>query len=313
MAQYKAIRVAYGEALAELGAQNEDVVVLDADLSHATMTCLFAEKFPERFFDIGIAEQNMINIAAGLSTMGYIPFVSSFAIFCTGRAYEQIRNSIAYNKLNVKIGATHAGITLGEDGGSHQAFEDLALMRVIPGMTIIVPSDANETVKAVKAASELKGPVYLRLARLPSIVFDKEYPFEIGKANVLKEGQDLVIFACGIMVDEAIEAALELEKQGINAAVVNVHTIKPIDSETVLRYANTCKNIITVEEHSSIGGLGDAIADVLIGKGDFRFKKIGINDRFGQSGKPLDLLNEYGLTAKNIAKQSLELLNQDNS
>lgn len=313
MAQYKAIRVAYGEALAELGAQNEDVVVLDADLSHATMTCLFAEKFPERFFNIGIAEQNMINIAAGLSTMGYIPFVSSFAIFCTGRAYEQIRNSITYNKLNVKIGATHAGITLGEDGGSHQAFEDLALMRVIPGMTIIVPSDANETVKAVKAASELKGPVYLRLARLPSIVFDKEYPFEIGKANVLKEGQDLVIFACGIMVDEAIEAALELEKQGINAAVVNVHTIKPIDSETVLRYANTCKNIITVEEHSSIGGLGDAIADVLIGKGDFRFKKIGINDRFGQSGKPLDLLNEYGLTAKNIAKQSLELLNQDNS
>lgn len=302
MSEKKAIRVAYGEALAELGAVNDKIVALDADLSHSTMTYKFADKFPERFFNAGIAEANMVDMAAGLSTMGYIPFVSTFAIFGTGRAYDQVRNGCAYPGFNVKFAFSHAGVTLGEDGGSHQAIEDIALMRVIPKMTVVVPCDANEAKRAVKALVDMEGPAYLRMARMPSVVFEEEMPFELGKANVLREGSDVVIFACGIMVNEALEAAKSLESEGIHAEVVNVHTIKPIDRETVLASAKKCGKVITVEEHSIIGGLGDAVADVLIGNGDFKFKKVGITDRFGQSGTPAALLEEYGLTARHIAE-----------
>lgn len=308
MSEVKAIRAAYGEALAELGESNDKIVVLDADLAHATMTQTFAEKFPARFFNCGIAEANMVSMAAGLSTMGYIPFCSTFAVFGAGRAYEQVRNSVAYPNFNVKLGLTHAGITLGEDGGSHQAIEDIALMRVIPGMTVIVPCDANETKRAVSAVADRKGPAYLRLARLATPVFEQDMPFEIGKANVLKEGSDVALFACGIMVSTALECAEQLAKDGISAAVINVHTIKPIDEECVLRYAAQCKKVVTMEEHSVIGGLGDAVASVLIGKGDFTFKKIGIQDRFGQSGKPDDLLREYGLDKHSVLDSIRDVL-----
>jgi len=300
MSNLKAIRVAYGEALAELGAANDKVVALDADLAHATMTASFADKFPERFFNAGIAEANMVSMSAGLSTMGYIPFCSTFAVFGAGRAYEQVRNSVAYPHFNVKLGMTHAGITLGEDGGSHEAIEDMALMRVIPGMTVIVPCDASETRRAVFAAAEIDGPVYLRLARLPSPVFEEEMPFEVGKANVLKDGSDVAIFACGIMVNTALECAEKLKAEGVDAAVINMHTIKPIDRDCIMTYAEKCKKIVTVEEHSIIGGLGDAVADVLVGNGSFTFKKIGVEDRFGQSGKPDALLEEYELSTEQV-------------
>lgn len=304
MSEMKAIRVAYGEALAELGEANEKVVVMDADLAHATMTATFAEKFPERFFNAGIAEANMVDMSAGLSTMGYIPFCSTFAIFGAGRAYEQVRNGVAYPNFNVKLGMTHSGITLGEDGGSHQAIEDMALMRVIPGMTVVVPCDASETHRAVKAVAEMQGPAYLRLARLPSPVFEEDMPFVIGKANVLKEGTDAVIFACGIMVSTVLECAKKLEAEGKSVTVVNMHTIKPIDRESILKYAEKCKNVITVEEHSVIGGLGDAVGDVLLeNKCNVTFKKIGVQDRFGQSGKPEELLEEYGLSEKQVYNQ----------
>lgn len=310
MSEMKAIRVAYGEALAKLGKENDKVVVLDSDLSHATMTATFAEVFPDRFFNVGIAEANMVDMSAGLAIMGFTPFASTFAIFA-GRAFEQIRNGVAYPHLNVKLGMTHAGITLGEDGGSHQAIEDIAIMRSLPGMTILVPCDANETFKAVEAAAKIDGPVYLRIARLPSPVFD-DMPFEVGKANIFKEGTDVAIFTCGIMVAECLTVANELENKGISAAVINVHTIKPIDQETVLTYANKCSYTVTVEEHSVIGGLGDAIADVLIGKGDFNFKKIGVQDRFGQSGKPQDVLKEYGLSPDAILSTIEEFMKEVN-
>ena len=296
MSEMKATRLAYGESLAKLGAENDKIVVLDADLSHSTMTCKFAEKFPERFFNAGIAEANMVSMSAGMSTMGLIPFCSSFAIFGSGRAYEQIRNSVAHANFNVKIATSHAGITLGEDGGSHQAFEDLALMRVIPHMTVIVPCDASETDRAVRAAVEMNGPVYLRLARLPSPVFEQEMPFEIGKANVLREGKDLAVVTCGLMVSKVLEAAEALAAEGIEISVINMHTIKPLDEECVLRYAEKCGKVMTVEEHSIIGGLGDAVASALMGKGSFGFQKMGIQDRFGQSGTPDALLEEYGLS-----------------
>lgn len=302
MSEKKAIRVAYGEALAELGEVNDKIVALDADLSHSTMTYKFADKFPERFFNAGIAEANMVDMAVGLASMGYIPFVSTFAIFGTGRAYDQVRNGCAYGGFNVKFAMSHAGVTLGEDGGTHQAIEDIALMRVIPDMTVIVPCDANETKRAVKAMTEMQGPAYLRMARMPSPVLDMDMPFEIGKANVLREGTDAVIFACGIMVDAALQAADALQAEGIHAAVVNVHTIKPLDEETILTYAKKCKKVVTAEEHSVIGGLGDAVASALLGNGDFKFKKIGVQDRFGQSGKPFDLLAEYHLTPADIVK-----------
>lgn len=300
MSEKKAIRVAYGEALAALGEENEKVVALDADLAHATMTATFANKFPQRFFNAGIAEANMIDMAAGLSTMGFIPFASTFAVFA-GRCFDQIRNGVCYPGFNVKFGMTHAGITLGEDGGSHQAIEDVALMRSIPGMTIIVPCDAKETWRAVKAAAEIQGPVYLRLARLPSPVFEEEMPFEVGKANTLREGTDVAVFTCGIMVDECLQAAEQLSAKGISAAVINMHTIKPLDEEAVLRFASSCGAVVTVEEHSVIGGLGDAVGDVLLrNRCAIPFEKIGVQDRFGQSGKPDDVLAEYGLDVASI-------------
>lgn len=301
MSEKIATRVAYGEALIELGAKNKNVVVLDADLANATQTCKFAKEYPDRHFNMGIAEANMVDVAAGMSTMGLIPFCSTFAIFGAGRAYEQVRNSIAYPRLNVKLCMTHAGVSVGEDGGSHQAIEDLALMRAIPGMTVIVPADANEAKKAVFALAEFDGPAYLRLARLASPVFEDEHPFEIGKANVLKDGTDVAVFTCGLMVSECLEAAKLLEEDGIHAAVINVHTIKPIDAACVTRYARQCGAVVTVEEHSVIGGLGDAVSDVLMGNVACKFRKLGVNDVFGQSGKAEDVLREYGLTADQIA------------
>ena len=302
MGKNVATRAAYGEALVELGAVNEKVVVLDADLAHATQTVKFAEAYPDRFFNAGIAEANLVDMSAGLSTMGLIPFCSTFAMFGAGRAYEQVRNSIAYPHFNVKLCMTHAGVSVGEDGGSHQCIEDLALMRVIPGMTVIVPADAKEAKAAVFALAEMDGPAYLRLARLASPVFEEDHPFTIGKATVLREGGDVAVFACGLMVSECLEAAKLLEKEGISAAVINVSTIKPIDRDCVTKYATQCGKVVTVEEHSVIGGLGDAVADVLMGKVACGFRKIGVNDQFGQSGKAEDVLREYGLTADQIAQ-----------
>ena len=308
MSEKIATREAYGKALVELGEQNKKVVVLDADLAGATMTKYFKAAHPDRFFDCGIAEANMMNIGAGLSTMGLIPFCSTFAMFGAGRAYEQIRNSIAYPKFNVKICCSHAGVSVGEDGGSHQAIEDIALMRVIPGMTVIVPADAKEARKATFALADFHGPAYMRLARLATPVFEEDSPFEIGKANVLREGKDAAVFACGMMVNEALEAAKLLAAEGIEISVINVHTIKPIDAECVTKYAEKCGNVVTVEEHSVIGGLGDAVADVLMGKVCCKFRKIGVNDQFGQSGKAADVLREYGLTAGQIAVKIKETL-----
>lgn len=308
MSEKIATREAYGKALVELGKQNDKVVVLDADLAGATMTKYFKAEFPDRFYDCGIAEANMVNISAGLSTMGLIPFCSTFAMFGAGRAYEQIRNSVAYPKFNVKICCSHAGVSVGEDGGSHQSIEDIALMRLVPGMTVVVPADAKEAEKAVYAVAEMQGPVYMRTARLATPVFEEDYPFEIGKANVLREGKDAAVFACGLMVNEALEAAKLLAAEGIEITVINMHTIKPLDSECVLKYAKECGNVITVEEHSVIGGLGDAVADVLMGNVCCKFKKIGIYDQFGQSGKAADVLSEYGLTADQIAVKIKETL-----
>ena len=303
----KMMRVSYGEALVELGKKNDKVVVLDADLAHATFTGTFQKEFPDRFFNVGIAEANLVDMSVGMAAMGYIPFCSTFALFGAGRAYEQIRNSVAYPKMNVKICCTHGGITVGEDGGSHQSIEDFALMRVIPGMTVVVPSDANETEKAVLAASEHKGPLYMRIGRSPSRVLPPQ-PFEIGKANVLKDGSDIVLFACGIMVPEALDVAQTLEEKGYSTAVVNMHTIKPLDEECVLKYSEKCRHIVTMEEHSVIGGLGDAVGSVLLEKCPKRLLKIGVMDRFGQSGKPCDLMDEYGLSAKTVIPRILEIL-----
>lgn len=308
MSEKIATREAYGKALVELGEQNEKVVVLDADLAGATMTKYFKAAHPDRFFDCGIAEANMMNIGAGLSTMGLIPFCSTFAMFGAGRAYEQIRNSIAYPKFNVKICCSHAGVSVGEDGGSHQSVEDIGLMRLVPGMTVIVPADAKEARKAVFALAEFQGPAYMRLARLATPVFEEDYPFAIGKANVMREGKDAAVFACGLMVNEALEAAKLLAAEGVEISVINVHTIKPIDAACVTEYAEKCGNVVTVEEHSVIGGLGDAVADVLMGKVNCKFRKIGINDQFGQSGKAADVLREYGLTADQIAERIKETL-----
>jgi len=303
MSEKKAIRVAYGEALAKLGKTNEKIVVLDADLSHATMTATFQKAFPDRHFNAGIAEANMVDMANGMSMMGLIPFCSTFAVFA-GRCYEQIRNGVCYPHSNVKFGFTHAGITVGEDGGTHQAIEDVALMRVLPGMTVIVPGDATECEKAVAAAAEIDGPVYLRMARLPTTVLEERH-FEIGKGNVLREGTDAVLICCGIMVEVCLEVADILAGKGMDAAVINMHTIKPLDEPLVRQYADKCKAVYTVEEHSVIGGLGDAVASVLAGSGAYTFHKFGIQDQFGQSGKPLDVLREYGLTADQIAERVL--------
>ena len=308
MADKIATRQAYGEALIELVEKNDKVVVLDADLANATQTCKVAKAHPEKFYNCGIAEANMVDIAAGMSTMGLIPYCSSFAMFAAGRAYEQIRNSIAYPKFNVKICCSHAGVSVGEDGGSHQAIEDIGLMRLVPGMTVIVPADAKEARKATFALAGFQGPAYMRLARLATPVFEEDYPFEIGKANVLREGKDAAVFACGLMVNETLEAAKLLAAEGIEISVINVHTIKPIDAECVKAYAEKCGNVVTVEEHSVIGGLGDAVADVLMGHVACKFRKIGVNDQFGQSGKAADVLCEYGLTADQIAEKIKQTL-----
>ncbi len=300
----KAIRVAYGEAIVELGKKNDKVVVFDADLAAATMTNGFKKAFPERFIDCGIAEANMVDMAVGASTMGLIPFCSTFAVFA-GRSYDQIRNGVCYPKLNVKLGFSHAGITLGEDGGSHQAIEDIALMRVLPNMTVFVPSDATECYQCVEAAAKIEGPVFIRTARLPSPVYEAR-PFEVGKGNVIKDGTDVVIFCCGIMLEHCLEAVEILAQNGINAALVNHHTLKPFDEALTREYAQKCGKVFTVEEHSIIGGLGDAVASALCGMGLKHFEKIGINDEFGQSGKPAHLLEEYGLTGKQIAERIMK-------
>ncbi len=298
----KSLRVAYGEALVKLGAVNDKVVVLDADLSHATMTCSFAEAYPDRFYNMGIAEADMMCAAAGFAHTGYIPFASTFALFGAGRAYEQIRNSIAYTNTNVKFGFSHSGLSVGEDGASHQTFEDIALMRVIPHMTILVPCDPTETEKAVFAAANINGPVYIRVARpVCEDITKPEDPFIPGKANVMRDGSDVCIITMGLMVPIALKAAKLLEAEGISAAVVNMHTIKPLDTGIVLEMNAKCKGIVTAEEHSIIGGLGSAVAEVLAGLGGAKFARVGIEDQFGRSGKPEQLFEAYGLTAENIA------------
>ena len=295
----KAVRAAYGEALVKLGEKNDRVVVLDAVLASATMTGTFKKAFPERFYDCGIAEANMVDMAAGISTMGLIPFCSTFAVFA-GRNYDQIRNGVCYPNFNVKFGFSHAGITLGEDGGSHQAIEDIALMRVLPNLTVLVPSDANECYQCVEAAAEINGPVYIRTSRLATPVFDPR-PFTVGKGTIIRDGKDCAIFTCGIMLEHVLDAAELLAGRGIDAAVVSFHTLKPFDEELARAFTARCGKVFTVEEHSVIGGLGDTVASAIIGNGVKYFEKIGINDVFGQSGKPADLLAEYGLTGQQIA------------
>jgi len=307
-----ATRVSYGKELVELGKENEDIVVLDADLSKSTKTAGFAEMFPNRFINAGIAEQNLMGMAAGLAAVGKIPFASTFAVFAAGRAFEVIRNSICYPKLNVNIAATHAGITVGEDGGSHQAIEDIAIMRSLPNMTVIVPADDIEARQAVRQAANIDGPVYLRLGRLgvPTI-FDENYKFVPGKGNVIKEGSDVTIIGTGLMVSKCIEAAKLLEKDGINARVINISTIKPIDKELVTKAAKETKGIVTAEEHSIIGGLGSAVCDVVAASYPAKVVKVGIDDKFGESGKPEELLKKYGLSIENIINKTKELINSE--
>ena len=309
MAEIKkvATRDSYGAALCELGATCDDLVVLDADLAGATKTGVFQKAFPERHYDFGIAEANMMAAAAGMSTMGLVPFASSFAMFAAGRAFEQVRNSIGYPHLNVKIGATHGGISVGEDGASHQCCEDFALMRSIPGMTIICPADDVEARAAVKAAYAYKGPVYLRFGRLAIPVFhDEDYQFEIGKGEVIKDGKDVAIIANGLLTYEAIKAGEELKEAGIDAMVINMATIKPLDEELVLEAARKCGKVITCEEHSVIGGLGEAVCAVLSEKLPTPVKRIGVNDEFGHSGPAVKLLEQFGLCAANIVKVAKE-------
>lgn len=300
-----ATRESYGEELVELGSQHEEVVVLDADLAEATKSGMFRKAFPERFIDCGIAEANMMGVAAGLAASGKVPFASSFAMFAAGRAYEQVRNSIGYPHLNVKIGASHAGISVGEDGATHQCNEDIALMRSIPGMVVINPSDYIEGRAAVRAAYEYDGPVYLRFGRLavPVINDRPDYKFELGKGVVLREGKDVTIIATGLPVSNCLEAAEKLAGDGIDAKVINIHTIKPLDEDLVLAAAKETGKVVTVEEHSVIGGLGSAVCDVLCEKAPTRVLKIGINDVFGESGPALELIRKYGLDSDSIYKK----------
>ena len=298
----KATRQSYGEALLELGKENKNIVVFDADLSTATKTNIFAKEFPERFYDMGIAEQNMISTAAGMSTCGKIPYASTFAVFAAGRAYDQIRNSVCYPKLNVKICATHAGVTVGEDGATHQCNEDIALMRTIPGMVVINPSDDVEAKAAVRAAYEHDGPCYLRFGRLAvPVINDKpDYKFELGKGVVLREGKDVTIVATGLPVSNCLEAAEKLTADGIDAKVINIHTIKPLDEELIVAAAKETSKVVTVEEHSVIGGLGSAVCDALAEKCPTKVCKIGINDVFGESGPAVELVKKYDLDADSI-------------
>lgn len=299
----KATRQSYGEALLSLGEENEKVVVLDADLAGATKTELFAKKFPDRFFDMGIAEANMIATAAGLATCGKIPYASTFAVFAAGRAYDQIRNSVCYPNLNVKICATHAGITVGEDGATHQMIEDISLMRTLPNMTVISTSDDVETKWAVKEIAKMQGPVYLRLARLATpILYEETQSFSIGKAIQIGEGTDATVFATGVVVAEALKAKELLEKEGIHIRVIDMHTIKPIDREMIVKCAKETKKLISIEDHSVIGGLGSAIAEVLTEEYPCKLIRMGIKDTFGKSGSAVDLLKYFGLTSEDIIK-----------
>lgn len=299
-----ATREAYGKTLAEIGLENENIVVLDADLSKSTKTADFKQVCPERFINMGIAEGNMMCVAAGLASCGKIPFVSTFAMFAAGRAFEQVRNSICYPMLNVKICATHAGITVGEDGASHQAIEDISLMRSIPGMTVISPSDARETAEVIKAIAKFNGPCYIRLGRLGvnDINTSEDYKFEIGKAITLREGKDATIIATGIMVDAALDAYNTLAEEGIKVRVINIHTIKPIDIEAVTDAARETGLIVTAEEHSIIGGLGSAVCEVVGENYPVPVIRVGVKDTFGESGKPAELLKAYGLTSEDVVK-----------
>lgn len=305
-----ATRESYGAALAELGKQHDNLVVLDADLAEATKTLTFAKEFPSRFFDCGIAEGNMMSVAAGLSACGLVPFASTFAMFAAGRAFEQVRNSIGYPHLNVKIGATHGGISVGEDGASHQCNEDFALMRSIPGMTVICPADDLEARAAVKAAYELDGPVYLRFGRLavPAFHNAENYTFTLGKGETLKDGTDLTIIATGLMVYEAVVAAERLAAEGISARVINMHTIKPLDKELVIKAAKETGRILTAEEHSIIGGLGEAVCSALAENAPVPVVRVGVNDEWGHSGPAVQLLKDFGLSADNLVAKAKELM-----
>lgn len=304
-----ATRDAYGKTLLKLGETNDNVVVLDADLSKSTKTNDFSKAFPNRFFNMGIAEQNLIGAACGFATAGKIPFASTFAMFATGRAFEVIRNSVCYPKLNVKICATHAGITVGEDGASHESIEDISIMRSIPNMTVVVPADGIETEKVILEAAKYNGPMYVRLGRsaVPTL-FGEDYKFEIGKGTVLRDGNDATIIACGMMVNEAIIAHEELKAEGINVRVINMSTIKPIDGELIVKAAKETKAIVTAEEHSIIGGLGSAVSEVVSEECPVIVKKVGVKDVFGESGTPAELLEKHGLTAKHIAESVREAL-----
>lgn len=305
-------REAYGRALCEFGEEYKNIVVLDADVSKCTMTVYFAEKYPNRFFNVGISEADMVTTAAGLATCGKIPFVSAFAVFAAGRAFDQVRNSVAYPKLNVKIGATHAGITIGEDGGTHQSIEDIALMRAIPNMVVLSPADEVETRAAIKAAIEYYGPVYIRLGRpAQTAIFNEEnYSFELGKGVVIKEGNDVAIFSTGVMTAKALEAAEILKAEGINASVVNIHTIKPIDRDIIIKAAKETKGIISVEDHNVIGGLGSAISEVLAQEYPAKMKMVGIEDQFGVSGTPDQVMEIFGLTVENIINKVKDVLKE---
>ena len=306
-----ATRDSYGNALVELGNMYDDFVVLDADLAAATKTGIFKKAFPERFYDCGIAEQNMVSIAAGFAATGKKVFASSFAMFAAGRAFEQVRNSVAYPKLPVIIGATHAGISVGEDGATHQCCEDIALMRTIPGMTVLNPADDTEAKLAVKAAYEHDGPVYIRFGRLAvPVIFDEDYKFEIGKGVTLKEGNDITVIATGLMVGEALEAYEILKEKGVNARIINMPTIKPIDREIIIKAAKETGKIVTVEEHSVIGGLGSAVCDVVCEECPVPVVKIGVNDEFGYSGPAVELLKKFGLSSENIVNTVLKALNK---
>lgn len=301
MAEKIATRQAYGKTLVELGKEYDQIVVLDADLSKSTMTTHFATEFPHRFFNMGIAEQNMYGVASGMATCGKIVFASTFAMFAAGRAFEIVRNAIAYPMTNVKICATHAGLTVGEDGGSHQAIEDLALMRSIPGMVVLNPSDAVSTDKLLRQMAQIQGPVYMRLGRAAvPVVYEEDSKIQIGKGNCVREGSDVTVIATGVMLDEAIQAAEQLQEKGVSVRVIDMHTIKPIDREIIVKAARETKAIVTAEEHSVIGGLGSAVAEVLSQEHPARMKILGVQDSFGESGKPGELMEKYGLTAKHI-------------
>ncbi len=302
-----ATRQSYGEALAELGEKNNDIVVLDADLSNATKTNIFAKQFPDRFIDVGIAEQNLMGMAAGLASYGKVPYVSTFAVFAAGRAYDQIRNSICYPKLNVKICATHSGVTVGEDGATHQMLEDISLMRTLPNMTVICPSDDAQTKWAIEEISKIQGPVYVRLARVATpTIYDENQKFEIGKMVQIGEGTDATVFATGVMVSESLKAQEKLAQQGINIRVVDVHTIKPIDREMIVKCAKETKKIITIEDHSIIGGLGSAICEVLAEEYPTKVIRMGMKDRFGKSGKAEQLLKYFKMDSEAIVENVKE-------